>query len=64
MQSTEATLEAMRREVWPLLEMAMEGVLTRVRGVLEEAEQLRIQGLVEVADELPKGIAEVCRRAC
>jgi hypothetical protein len=47
MQSTEETLAAMRREMRPLLETAMEGVLTKVRGVLEEAEQQRAQGLVE-----------------
>jgi hypothetical protein len=67
MLSTEATLEAMRREMRPLLEMAIEGVLTRVRGVLEQAEQQRTQGLVEVgeeratslAEERAKGLAEV-----
>jgi hypothetical protein len=59
MQSTEATLEAMRREMRPLLETVMEGVLTRVRGVLEQAEQQRTQGLAEVAEELAKGLAEV-----
>jgi hypothetical protein len=59
MLTTEATLEAMRREMWPLLETAMEGVLTKVRGVLEEAEQQRTQGLAEVAEELVKGLAEV-----
>jgi hypothetical protein len=41
MQSTKATLEAMRREMRPLLETAIEGVLTKARGVLEEAEQQR-----------------------
>jgi hypothetical protein len=59
MQSTEATLEAMRREMRPLLETAMEGVLTKVRGVLEEAEQQRTQGLAEVGEERDKGLAEV-----
>jgi hypothetical protein len=59
MQSTEATLEAMRREMRPLLETAMEDVLTKVRGVLEEAEQQRTQGLAEVAEERAKGLAEV-----
>jgi N-acetylneuraminic acid mutarotase len=59
MQSTEATLEAMRREMRPLLETAMEGVLTKVRGVLEEAEQQRTQGLTEVGEERAKGLAEV-----
>jgi hypothetical protein len=59
MRSTEETLEAMRREMRPLLETAMEGVLTKVRGVLEDAEQQRTQGLMEVADERAKGLAEV-----
>jgi hypothetical protein len=59
MQSTEMTLEAMRREMRPLLETVMEGVLTEVRGVLEEAEQQRIQGLAVVAEERDKGLAEV-----
>jgi hypothetical protein len=35
----------------------MEGVLTKARGVLEEAEQLRAKGLAEVAEERTKGIA-------
>jgi N-acetylneuraminic acid mutarotase len=59
MLTTEATLEAMRREMRPLLETAMEGVLTKVRGVLEEAEQQRTQGLTEVAEERAKWLAEV-----
>jgi hypothetical protein len=59
MLTTEATLEAMRREMWLLLETAMEGVLTRVRGMLEEAEQQRTQGLAEVIEERAKGLAEV-----
>jgi hypothetical protein len=59
MQSIEETLAAMRREMRPLLETAMEGVLTRVRGVLEKAEQHHTQDLVEVAEERAKGLAEV-----
>jgi DNA-binding phage protein len=59
MESTEETLAAMRREMWPLLETAMEFVLTKVRGVLEEVEQQRIQGLAEVVEERAKGLAEV-----
>jgi hypothetical protein len=59
MTSTEETLAAMRREIRPLLETAMEGMLTMARGVLEEAEQQRIKGLVEVAEERAKGLAEV-----
>jgi hypothetical protein len=59
MQSTEDILAMMRREMRPLLESAMEGVLTKVRGVLEEAEQQRIQGLVKVAEERAKGLTEV-----
>jgi hypothetical protein len=58
MQSTEETLASMRREMRPLLEIAMEGVLTKVRGVLEEAEQQRNNLLVEVAEERAKGLAE------
>jgi hypothetical protein len=37
----------------------MEGVLTRVRGLLEEAEEQRTQDLAEVAEERAKGLAEV-----
>jgi hypothetical protein len=37
MLSTEETLAAMRREMQPLLETAMEGVLSKIRKVLEEA---------------------------
>jgi hypothetical protein len=59
MQSIEETLEVMRREMRPLLETAMEGVLNRARSVLEEAEQQRTQGLAEVAEERAKGLAEV-----
>jgi N-acetylneuraminic acid mutarotase len=61
MQSIEATLEAMRREMRPLLETAMEGVLTKARGVLEEAEQQRAKEIVEVAKERVKGLAEVAQ---
>jgi hypothetical protein len=59
MQSTKETLAAMRREMRPLLEMAMEGVLTKVRHVLEEAEQKRTQDLTKVGEERAKGLAEV-----
>jgi hypothetical protein len=59
MQSTEETLESMRHEMRPLLETAMDGVLTKVHGVLEKVEQQRTQGLVEVIDECAKGLAEV-----
>jgi hypothetical protein len=75
MQFTEETLAAMRCEMRPLLETAMEGVLTKARGVLEEAEQQRnvlltnfaeerAKGLAEVAEERDKGLAKVdARRA-
>jgi hypothetical protein len=59
MPSTEATLEAIRHEMRPLLETVMEGVLTSVRGVLDEAEQQRTQDLAEVAEERAKGLTEV-----
>jgi hypothetical protein len=49
----------MRREMRPLLETAMERVLTKARGVLEEAEQRRAEGLAEVAEEPAKGLAEL-----
>jgi hypothetical protein len=61
MQSTEETLAAMRREMRPLLETALEGVLTKVRGVLEVAEQQRTQDFAEVAEERAKGLAEVAQ---
>jgi hypothetical protein len=59
MMSTEETLMAKRREMRSLLETAMEGVLTEMRGVLEEAEQERAKGLIEVEEERAKGLAEV-----
>jgi hypothetical protein len=61
MPTTEETLAAMRRAIRPLLETAipMEGVLTKARLVLEEAEKQRTKGLVEVAEERHKGLAEV-----
>jgi hypothetical protein len=69
MQSTEETLEAMRRKMQPLLETVMEGVLTQVRGVLEEAKHQCTQGLAEVAkgladvaEERAKGLTEVDAR--
>jgi N-acyl-D-aspartate/D-glutamate deacylase len=59
MSSTEETLAAMRREMRPLLETVMEGLLTTARGVLEEADQQRTQDLADVDEELAKGLAEV-----
>jgi hypothetical protein len=59
MQSIEETLAATRRKMQPLLETAMEGVLTHVRGVLKEAEHQRTQLLVEVAEERAEGLAGV-----
>jgi N-acetylneuraminic acid mutarotase len=43
----------------PLLEVAMESVLTKARGVLDNAEQQRTNMLAEVATERAKGLAEV-----
>jgi hypothetical protein len=75
MPTIEETIGMMRREMRPLLETAMEGVLARARSVLEEVEQERAQGLseraeqptkerAEVAEERAKGLAEVgARRA-
>jgi hypothetical protein len=62
MQSTEQTLEVMRREMRPLLETAMEGVLTKVRGVPEEAEQQRDLLLVKAAEDHAKELAEVAEK--
>jgi hypothetical protein len=59
MRSTEETLAAMRREIRPLLEMAMEDVLIKARVELEDAELQRAKGLVEVAEEHAKGLVEV-----
>jgi hypothetical protein len=61
MQSIEETLAAMRREMWSLLETAMEGVWTKVHGVLEEVEQQRTLLLTEVAEERAKELAEVAK---
>ena len=49
----------MRREMRPLLETAMEGMITKARDVLEEAVQQRAQGLAEVAEERAKGLSEL-----
>ena len=59
MLSTEETLAAMRCEMRPLLETAMEVVLSKARGVLKEAEQHRAQCSAEVAEERIRGLAEV-----
>jgi hypothetical protein len=59
MSATDEALVALRREMQPLLETAMENVLTKVRGVLEEAEQQNAQGIADVAEERTKGLAEV-----
>jgi hypothetical protein len=59
MQSTEEILDMMRREMRPLLDTAMEGVLTRARSVLKGVEQQRILSLAEVAEERAKALAEV-----
>jgi hypothetical protein len=45
---TEETLATMRREMRPLLEAAMEGLLIRVRCVLEVVEQQRAERLAEI----------------
>jgi hypothetical protein len=49
----------MRREMQPLLETVMEGVLTKVRGVLEEAKQQCTQSLARVVEQRAKGLADV-----
>jgi hypothetical protein len=59
MMSTEETLAELRQEMRPLLETAMESVLTKVRRALEGAEKERTEGLVQVAEERAKGLAEV-----
>jgi hypothetical protein len=59
MSSTEETLASMRREMWPLLETAMEGVLTKARGILDAAEQQRSQDIAGVAEERVNGLTEV-----
>jgi hypothetical protein len=59
MLSTEETLASMRREMWPLLETAMEGVLTKARGILDAAEQQHTQAIAGVAAERVNGLAEV-----
>jgi hypothetical protein len=59
MLTTEEVLAAMRREMWPLLVTALEGVLNKARGVLEEAEQRRAERLAEVAEERAEGLGEL-----
>jgi hypothetical protein len=63
MPSTEETLAKMQREMWPLLEMAMEGVLTKARAILHAAEQQRAEELAEVAEELAEVAAECTKGA-
>jgi hypothetical protein len=59
MSTTEETLTAMRREIRPLLETAMESMLTKARDVLEEAGQQCARGLAAVVEERTKWLAEV-----
>jgi hypothetical protein len=59
MLPVEETLAAMRREMRPPLETAMEGVLTRARVVLQEVEQRRAEGLANVAEKRATGLAEL-----
>jgi hypothetical protein len=59
MPLVEETVAAMRREMRPLLEAAMEGVLTKTRSVLEEVEQQRIKGFDDVNAERARGLADV-----
>jgi N-acetylneuraminic acid mutarotase len=59
MMSIEETLAAMQREMRPLLETAMEGVLTKARNVLEELEQQCIEGLADANAERARGLTEV-----
>jgi hypothetical protein len=59
MQSTEEIIGAMRREMRPLLETAMESVLTKARTMLEDVEQRRAEGLMEVAKERTDELIEV-----
>jgi hypothetical protein len=61
MSNAEEIIGAMRREMWPFLVTAMEGVLTKARGMLEVAEQRRTHGLAEVVEERTKGLAEVVK---
>jgi hypothetical protein len=59
MLSTEEMLAVMRREMRPLLETAMEGVLTKARVVLEEAEHQRAYGIAAMAEERSKCLADI-----
>jgi N-acetylneuraminic acid mutarotase len=62
MTTTEETLVSMRHEMRTLLEKAMEGVLSKFRGVLENAEQQRVKGLADIAKERTAGLAEVAKK--
>jgi uncharacterized protein YfkK (UPF0435 family) len=57
MLTSEETLTVMWREIQPLLEMAMEGVLAKARSVLEDAEQQRAQMLAGITHERAKQAA-------
>jgi hypothetical protein len=61
MTSTDEIIGTMRHEIWPLLETAMEGVVIKARGVLEEAEQQRVQGLADVVKERARVLAEIAK---
>jgi hypothetical protein len=62
MPSTEKMLAAKRREIRPLLEAARESMLTKARGVPEEAGEHRTQELAEIAKERAQGLADVAER--
>jgi uncharacterized protein YgbK (DUF1537 family) len=59
MTTTEETLVSIRHEMRTLLEKTMEGVLSKFRGVLENAEQQRVKGLADMVEER----AEVAEKA-
>jgi hypothetical protein len=64
MTSTDETIASMRRVIGPLLDEAMESVLTQARGMLDDVEQQRAKGLAEVAKKRASGLAAVdARRA-
>jgi hypothetical protein len=61
MAATEVIVNAMRREMRPLLEVAMENVLTTARKLLEAVEKQRGEGLTEVVEKRAKGLSDVAQ---
>jgi hypothetical protein len=61
MSAIEVIVNAMRREMRPLLATAMENVLTTARKLLEAVEKQRDEGVTEVVEKRAKGLSDVAQ---